>query len=184
MKRLGFGQVEPNHLSAQRTSQIYAQLPAADNIKVLENGQFVKYDYAHGECNFTGAGEWMMVFNEIKLYDDFWRESYKDFAMQKKNYTPGSDDITHDGLGPFKGQMVPRVIKINVGDHWTTNTLGKGNTDGKTVVECGDFSVGDLVKVDATGFIVPGEDANFQLQVVKVYTLADGQPAVKVMRIK
>ena len=77
-----------------------------------------------------------------------------------------------------------RVIKINVGDHWTTNTLGKGNTDGKAVVECGDFSVGDLVKVDATGFIVPGEDANFQLQVVKVYTLADGQPAVKVMRIK
>ena len=28
MKRIGFGQVEPNHLSAQRTGQIYAQLPA------------------------------------------------------------------------------------------------------------------------------------------------------------
>ena len=25
--RTGFGQVEPNHLSAQRTGQIYAQLP-------------------------------------------------------------------------------------------------------------------------------------------------------------
>ena len=24
----GYGQVEPNHLSAQRTAQIYAQLPA------------------------------------------------------------------------------------------------------------------------------------------------------------
>jgi hypothetical protein len=42
--RVGFGQVEPNHLSAQRTAQIYAQLPAASDIKVLENGQFVKYD--------------------------------------------------------------------------------------------------------------------------------------------
>ena len=31
----GFGQVEPNHLSAQRTGQIYAQLPANPNIKVL-----------------------------------------------------------------------------------------------------------------------------------------------------
>ena len=35
----GYGQVEPNHLSAQRTGQIYAQLPAAADIDVLENGQ-------------------------------------------------------------------------------------------------------------------------------------------------
>jgi hypothetical protein len=41
----GFGQVEPNHLSAQRTSQVYAQLPAAPDIQILEQGQFVKYDY-------------------------------------------------------------------------------------------------------------------------------------------
>ena len=58
----GFGQVEPNHLSAQRTGQIYAQLPAAPAINVLEQGQFVKYDYAAngngiGEVNFTGKGE-------------------------------------------------------------------------------------------------------------------------------
>ena len=52
MKRIGFGQVEPNHLSAQRTSQIYAQLPANKDIAQLENGQFVKYDYANGEVNF------------------------------------------------------------------------------------------------------------------------------------
>ena len=184
IKRIGFGQVEPNHLSAQRTAQIYAQLPANKDIAILENGQFVKYDYANGECNFTGAGEWMMVFNEIKFYDDFWRETYKDFALQAKNFTPGSDDITHNGVGPLKGQMVPRVFKINVGDHWTTNALGKANTDGKSEVECGEFNVGDLVKVNAEGFVVAGEDADFQLQVVKVYTLADGQAAVKLMRVK
>ena len=34
----GYGQVEPNHLSAQRTGQIYAQLPAAADIDILENG--------------------------------------------------------------------------------------------------------------------------------------------------
>ena len=44
IKRMGFGQVEPNHLSAQRTAQIYAQLPANKDIAILENGQFVKYD--------------------------------------------------------------------------------------------------------------------------------------------
>lgn len=80
----GYGQVEPNHLSAQKTRQIYAQLPAAPEINVLENGQFVKYDYANGLVNFTGAGEWMLVFNEIKLY----REEQVDceFAMLKGNY--------------------------------------------------------------------------------------------------
>ena len=30
IKRIGFGQVEPNHLSMQRTGQIHAQLPAAE----------------------------------------------------------------------------------------------------------------------------------------------------------
>ena len=77
----GYGQVEPNHLSAQRNGQIYAQLPADPAIEVLEQGQFVKYDYASGLVNFTGAGEWMLVFNEIKLYRD--GQSDCEFAMKK-----------------------------------------------------------------------------------------------------
>jgi hypothetical protein len=32
----GYGQLEPNHLSAQRTGQIYGQLPADPAINVLE----------------------------------------------------------------------------------------------------------------------------------------------------
>ena len=80
----GYGQVEPNHLSAQRTGQIYAQLPAANNINVLEQGQFVKYDYEHGVVNFTGPGEWMLVYNETKLYRD--HQSDCEFALVKDNY--------------------------------------------------------------------------------------------------
>ena len=184
MKRIGFGQVEPNHLSAQRTSQIYAQLPAKSDINVLENGQYVKYDYANGEVNFTGAGEWMMVFNEVKLYDDKWRETYKDFAMRKENYTEGSDSITHNGVGPLKGQMVPRVIKTNIGDIYTTNCLEKANTDGKSEITMTDVSVGDKLAPNAKGYLAKTENETGMLwQVVKVYTLADGQAAVKVMRI-
>lgn len=80
----GYGQVEPNHLSAQRTAQIYAQLPADSKINILEQGQFVKYDYASGLVNFTGKGEWMLVYNETKLY----RENQIDceFAMRKDDY--------------------------------------------------------------------------------------------------
>ena len=185
MKRIGFGQVEPNHLSAQRTAQIYAQLPAKANIDILENGQYVKYNYADGVCDFTGAGEWMMVFNEAKLYDNNWRETYKDFAMIKSNYTEGSDTIAHNGVGPLKGQMVPRVIKTNVGDIYTTNCLEKANTDGKSTIEMTDVSVGDILTPNAQGFLAKTEEENAKMkwQVVKIYTLADGQPAVKVMRI-
>ena len=80
----GYGQVEPNHLSAQRTGQIYAQLPADKDIDVLEQGQFVKYDYANGLVNFTGKGEWMLVFNEIKLYREHQMDC--EFALIKDNY--------------------------------------------------------------------------------------------------
>ena len=90
----GYGQVEPNHLSAQRTGQIYAQLPADPSIEILEQGQFVKYDYAAndngiGLVDFTGAGEWMLVYNEIKLYRDHPDGSKQwdcEFAMLKDDY--------------------------------------------------------------------------------------------------
>ena len=183
INRIGFGQVEPNHLSAQRTAQIYAQLPADDSIEVLENGQYVKYDYAKNKVNFTGKGEWMMVFNEVKLYDDKWREKYKDFAMIKKNYTEGSS-YAHEGYGPFEGRMVPRVIKTNIGDIYTTNCLEKANTDGKaTVTGTEDLSVGDILSPNSKGYLSKTGDETIQFQVVKIYTLADGQAAVKVMRI-
>ena len=156
-----YGQVEPNHLSAQRTAQIYAQLPANKDIEVLENGQYVKYDYKANEVNFTGKGEWMMVFNEVKLYDDAWRETYKDFAMKKENYTDG--------------EMTPRVIKTNVGDIYTTNCIKDEAVE-----------KGDILVPGAKGILeVKAEPAatDMQWEVVKIYTLADGQPAVKLMRI-
>ena len=167
----GYGQVEPNHLSAQRTSQIYAQLPADAGIDMLENGQFVKYDYANGEVNFTGAGEWMLVMNEVKLYDDFWRESYKDFALVKDNYN--------------NGVMAPRVLKTMPGDIYTTNCLEGGNTSGKaTFVGTEDLEVGTELKINDKGFLSTTGTSDIVFQVVKVYTMPDGQQGVKVMRIK
>ena len=190
MKRVGFGQVEANHLSAQRTGQIYAQLPAKNDINLLENGQFVKYNYADGVVDFEGEGEWMLVYNEVKLYDAPWRESYKDFAMIKDNYTPGSDSITHDGLGPFKGQMVPRLFKTNIGDIFTTNCLEKANTSGKAEVTLTDLNVGDVVApTKANGYLKKSDsgtttdDTVMKWQVVKLTTMPDGQAAVKLMRI-
>lgn len=96
----GYGQVEPNHLSAQRTAQIYAQLPADSKIDVLEQGQFVKYDYASGLVNFTGKGEWMLVYNETKLYREHQIDC--EFAMRKDDYqariySPFGHGVDKDG---------------------------------------------------------------------------------------
>lgn len=232
----GFGQVEPNHLSAQRTAQIYAQLPAASDIEMLEQGQFVKYDYANEVVNFSGLGEWMLVYNEIKLYRDEY-QSDAEFAMIKDNYqariySPGGsitnfdaqsrfyngvdadgnssiavggktyafDDVTKaaDPRDPYSTEdpfhieskdeakkmpagttMVPRVFKTNVGDIFTTNTVNFGETEVKVGVV--------LSPAEADGILAPvAEDADVAMkwQVVKVYTLADRQRAVKVMRIQ
>ena len=70
----GYGQVEPNHLSAQRTSQVYAQLPAAADINVLEQGQFVKYDYANGSSNGSGLNglvSWHSLSNASQMQVKF-----------------------------------------------------------------------------------------------------------------
>ena len=158
--KIGYGQVEPNHLSAQRTGQIYAQLPADSSIGKLENGQFVKYDYASGKVNFTGDGEYMLVLNEVKLYDE--RKTNKDFVMKKEDYVGGV--------------MVPRVFKTNVGDIYTTNMV-----DPEAEITAGTTKLtpkeNGILKV-ATGT----EDMIWK--VVKVYTMADGQAAVKLQRIK
>ena len=220
--KVGYGQVEPNHLSAQRTAQIYAQLPAAGDINILENGQFVKYNYKDGVVDFAGAGEWMLVFNEVKVYRD--HEADCDFAMIKDNYvarvySPGVENLGYANARNYKGvvnayehditatddpfvieqrgfevkdeegkvidvlpytpmpantNMVPRVFKTNVGDIFTTNTVN-GTAD--------TLKVGETLKVGANGILEVGSDDKMTWQIVKVYTLADRQPAVKIMRI-
>lgn len=80
----GYGQVEPNHLSAQATKEVYAQLPAQKDIEILENGQFAKYNYAKEVVDFDGPGEWLLVWNEIKLYRDHQQDA--EFAMIRDNY--------------------------------------------------------------------------------------------------
>lgn len=231
----GYGQVEPNHLSAQHTGQIYAQLPAAANIEKLENGQFVKYDYAKKVCDFTGAGEWMLVFNEVKVYRDFLGDA--DFAMIKDNYDArvyspvNMDNVSEAYQSRFLGGkirdferdengkivvkggseadikkvtaaedpyefyynedpmhiltssgveampegtvMVPRVFKTNVGDIFTTNMIDEEKVALEDV----------LSPRAADGILCKAGDGSMRWQVVKVYTMPDGQPGAKLMRI-
>lgn len=133
---VGYGQVEVNHLSAQYNGKIYGQLPANKDIKILEQGQFAKYDYENGEVNFTGDGEWMLVYNEIKLYREFQRDC--EFAMIKGNYSarvysPVDEGSTNDEYGPtrfWQGNNPNAIgIKQEVKDGKVVTTVGTAGQD-------------------------------------------------------
>ena len=195
MKRIGYGQVEPNHLSGIVTGQIYAQLPAmtstttgtGDNavttvtpIAQLEQGQFAKYDYANGAVNFTGDGEFMLVYNEEKFYDER-QQRHKDFVYRATDFTDG--------------KLFPRLIRTYVGDIMTTNTLATANTSNVAEVNSSlSVSVGNYLTVDSNGFLVVAQSGNSAAttmpasgmvwKVVKEYTMPDGQPGIKIQRVQ
>ena len=231
-KGFGYGQVEPNHLSAQATKEVYAQLPAKKDIEILENGQFAKYDYAKEVVDFDGPGEWLLVWNEIKLYRDHQMDC--EFAMIRDNYqarvyspydsakseedkqarfyngvdADGNDSITlgdktykyddvtaapdmyelHYNEDPFHflgkyqekmmpeagSSMVPRLMKTHAGDIFTTNMIADE-----------DVALEDELSPRAEdGILSKSGDGSIVWQVVKIYTMPDGQPGVKLMRIK
>ena len=171
IKRIGFGQVEPNHLSAQTNGQIYAQLPAAEGLDILENGMFLKYNYPEGVCGLEGDGEWLLVMNEIKLYDER-KYGYKNYAMKRTDF--------------MGGEIVPRLLRTELGDIFTTNTFGP-NTSDSAAVSGITLEVGDPVTIDeTTGYLKAGEGADGvpTFVVAKVYTMPDMQPGVKLQRVK
>ena len=188
--RKGYGQVEPNHLSAQHNGQIYAQLPAqvtttsgsgsgatSTTVKTaqLENGQFLKYDYAAGEANTTGNVEWMLFYNEEKRYDERY-PNHKDFAMLATDMTDGT--------------IYPRLLKTSVGDIFTTNTfrtVGNATVTGRdNEITIPDLTVGNYVTIDSDGWLKKADSKgeSIAFQVVKVYTMPDGQFGVKLQRIQ
>ena len=203
--RNGYGQVEPNQLSAQKTGQIYASLPLASDVDILQNGEFMYYDYKSGTVTADGVGEPMLVFNEVKLYEPFWQTSYKDFAMIRvgDNYvtsrlaTAGyGDGAETEGVasahsdwqaGYRMNGIAPRLFKTNVGDIFTTNMVETGNEI--------TYSQGDILKLkkvskaaDKTGNTLvlskTGDIDALEFVVAKVYTMPDGQQGLKLQRIK
>ena len=223
--RDGYGQVEPNQLSAQKTGQIYASLPLDTEVTTLQNGEFMFYDYSNGTVNAgktagasnpaTAISEPFLVYNEVKLYEPFWRTSYKDFAMIRVGDNYVTSDLATAGYGdgattvgvvpsttnppsaanttghteyPYRmNGIAPRLFKTNIGDLFTTNMV-------KTGVE---YEVGDIlvpVKNTTTKTLqLEKEDtsqnstqvaAGTKWAVVKVTTMPDGQPGLKLQRVQ
>ena len=207
-KRIGYGQVEPNQLSGIKTGQIFASLPLDKEVKVLQNGEFMYYDYANGSVNATAeadaAPEPYLVYQEVKIYEDWL--SYKDFAMIRvgDNYvtnnpaigrlTSANTDGTVYGDGAeTEGASIdhsdyqagyrmdgiaPRLVKTNVGDVYTTNMVDEEGT----------YAVGTVLtlkKTDRNTLVLSssGNIDSVKFIVVKDYTMPDGQRGLKLQRI-
>ena len=154
-----------------------------------------------------------MAFNEVKIYEDRETDADFAMIKDRYNarvYSPigqtksdlktvldytgeavreGSnaafkkevETFNYPQLMPDGTKMVPRVIAVPNGDIWTTNTIK---------AEAGSLSVGDQLKIDTDGYLTKDEgktatggDEDPKFVVVKVYTMPDLQPGVKVQRI-
>ena len=110
-----------------------------------------------------------LVYNEEKLYDPR-KQNHKDFAMQKTDYVDG--------------EMVPRLFKTNIGDIFTTNTLG-ANTSDSAETAAVTVAEGDLLEVGSTGYLVKNNSATgMAFKIVAITTMPDGQDAVKLQRVQ
>lgn len=202
-ERIGYGQVERQHMAAPHNGQIYAQLPAlnADDTPIaqLENGQFLKYDYANGKAGIGTSDdgkEWFLVYNEEKLYDERY-QMHRHFAMKAADMSDG--------------KIYPRLLRTFVGDIFTTNTFKGAATvtdkEGK-IIDIPDLNIGDYVVIGNDGWLVKGTGTGTDgvnpptgtgivFQVIPhftqmgmaaadrpAYTLPDGQWAVKLQRIR
>lgn len=177
--KIGYAQVEPNRLTAQKTREIYSQLPADSAIAVIENGMFLDYDEAAGKVTLPkkNGGRAQLVMNEIILADERYQKD-SDYAM-----------TAHPATDYQAAQAAyPRLYGMHVGDSFTTNAV--------ELAVAGTLpAAGDKFIVDATtGYLMPiGEtavadcDMIFQVPAVvagKTDCLADGQAAVKFVCVK
>lgn len=186
--KLGYGQVEPNRLTGIKQGQVLADVAVkTDTVETLggyvENGIFLAWNPGVGLEGNLKKGELDLpttdstyiglVYSEVKLYSQF--TSNKDFAlftkapsMQQATQSPYFDkkDVAHE-------TVLPRLIRLTVGDVFTTNNL-EGNPD-----------VGATLKVNTNGLLdAAGTVEQIQVKVVDKTTMADGQAAVKVVVIK
>ena len=103
----------------------------------LEQGQFAKYNYAAGVVDFDSTdGEFMLVYNEEKLYDER-KQAHKDFVYKVGDFTDG--------------KMFPRLIRTYVGDIMTTNMIGAANTTGDEA----EVTIGDDEALVVGAYLAP-----------------------------
>ena len=80
--------------------------------------------------------------------------------------------------------IAPRLVKTNIGDIWTTNMVELGAAAAPITYSVGDILLPKVTARNTLELSKTGTIDTVQVVVVKVYTMPDGQPGLKVQRIK
>lgn len=152
------------------------------NVDINRDGKTVTidgqdYDVADNKFTYNGT-EYILVDGKVTI--DFVRTFDDVTADVRDIYEMNWTNDPYHKLGIYREKrmnpgtaMVPRVFKTNVGDIYTTNMINEETLE-----------IGDILSPDATGILSKSGDASMSWQVVKLYTMPDGQKGAKVMRIK
>lgn len=187
-----YGVIELNHVSWPETARVFGQLPllAADfagatPAKVAENGMWLVYDYAAGAVRLPDA-----VTEPVGV-----------LYMSEKEYNKFDVGLNQYFLDSATG-FYPRLGMPMVGDLYTTNTFcyDVGTGDGQFANNAAVVSALGGNLVSAPLYLIPSTDGAPRItnatglaaatgvstvaQVVKYYTLPNGEPGIKVQFIK
>ena len=182
-----YGVIELNHVSWPETARVFGQLPLDSTdfeTAPAENGMWLAYDIAGGSVRFANA-----VTEPVGV-----------LYMGEKEYNQFEPGLNNYRLE--RGGFYPRIGMPQVGDIYTTNTFSytKGSGDGEfedndaVVTALGNLASAPLYLIpsttegaprltDATG-LGAATGVVTVAQVVKYYTLPNGDPAIKVQFIK
>ena len=168
--RTGYGQLELNRVAFRRDGRVEAQVPYDVSAEgtVYENGMVLIINKAEGKVKKGAIAEgdlYGIVYTSEELYDSR-KPGLKNFGV-----------VVEDGeaKGPEGYNVLPRLGFLSVGDVFTTNT----------VVKTDNFDKGVKAYVDATGeWTVTEKTAGPIAEVAEVYTMPDGQAAVKLVIVK
>jgi len=158
----GYGQVEPNHLSSQRTGQVYAQLSVEPQTLanlatpgIIQNGMFLDYDYAKNSVVASPSGGskiTMLVMNEVRTYADFLTP--KDFAQIATGTTAGIG-LSNEAPARFRSATLAAALQSG-STGITTITVTSATEESISTGSVISFSglVGELVYLNGTFTVV------------------------------
>lgn len=161
--KIGYGQVELNKVAAVRTKQIFGQLPASEDMTIVENGMGLVYDHVAGKVRKPAKGELVGLHSSEIILPDPTEQEDRHFAL-----IPTRDSKLQPAMA-----VHPRIYALTMGDTFTTNVV---ETDKE------ELEVGEAFTSGEDGYWVEleeGEDAQVVLRVLKDYTMPDGQRGIK-----
>lgn len=197
LTKVGYGQVEPNRMQGFLSGGILADVAVkpADYTtlgKGVQNGIVLAWhpgvagdvasNLKDGELAIPAASDtaYYLMYTDVSLHSEFL--SNKDFVLTTEPHSilMGREGLYNPEFNPAndsKETVVPRGIKLNVGDVFTTNMIE--TSDGNLP------AVDTTLKLNDKGVLsTEGTITGLEVKVVQKTTMADGQQAVKLVVVK